>query len=279
MDKSIARTIGTVILFLLIAVSGSVFLSARNSGRNGDKGSTSADDMSQVALSQFEAELAEITNSITCAFHKEDRTQSYIIPYAHKALQDVENMTNDTLRLAVAWHLAREVLQLNMTNKNYHIRWQIIDSAVDSICYADKCLQIAGAPEMERCKFFFDALLRVKEGFLVTLADPPTKRTEMDRYGRGASWAQGNCKHRVRDYFTSIPSVLCNGEFRIKYPKLSPETQEYFKMRFREVFGIDYIPYEPRTKAHIYGEDGTRWDGKGLKWSICDEHNNWHDVP
>ncbi len=75
-----ARTIGIVILFLLIAVSGSVFLSARNSGRNGDKGSTSADDMSQVALSQFEAELAEITNRITYAFHKEDRTQSYIIP-------------------------------------------------------------------------------------------------------------------------------------------------------------------------------------------------------
>lgn len=274
-----ARTIGIVILFLLIAVSGSVFLSARNSGRNGDEGSTSADDMSQVALSQFEAELAEITNRITYAFHKEDRTDSHVIPYASKTLKDVEKMTNDTLRLAVAWHLAEEVLHLNLTNENYHLRWQIIDAAVDSICYADRCLRVAGAPEKERCKFFFDALLHVKEGFLVTLAEPPTKPTDMDRYGRGASWAQGNCRHCVRSYFVSEPGYLCNGEFRRMYPKLTPETQEYFKTRFREVFGIDYLPDRPDARAYLSGEEGTRWDGKGLKWRIRDETNNWHDVP
>ena len=276
---SFARTIGIVILFLLIAVSGSVFLSARNSGWNGDVVSTPAGDMSQVALSQFAAELAEITNSITCAFHKEDRTDSHVIPYASKTLKDVEKMTNDTLRLAVAWHLAEEVLHLNLTNENYHLRWQIIDAAVDSICYADRCLRVAGAPEKERCKFFFDALLHVKEGFLVTLAEPPTKPTDMDRYGRGASWAQGNCRHCVRSYFVSEPGYLCNGEFRRMYPKLTPETQEYFKTRFREVFGIDYLPDRPDARAYLSGEEGTRWDGKGLKWRIRDETNNWHDVP
>ena len=279
MDKSTARTIAAVTLSLLIAVTGLAFLFARNSGRSGEGVSTSADDKSQVVLPEFAAELAEITNSITCAFHKEDRTQSYIIPYAHKTLEDVEKMTNDTLRLAVAWHLAKEVLQLNMTHEDYEFRWQIIDSAVDSIRYADSCLQIAGAPEMERCKFFFDALLRVKEGFLVTLADPPTKRTEMDRYGRGASWAQGNCKHRVRDYFKYVPDYLHNSVFRRMYPTLSSEAKEYFKTRFKEVFGIDYLPDKPGAKAYLSREDGSRWDGKGLKWSICDEHNNWHDVP
>ena len=276
---SFARTIGIVILFLLIAVSGSVFLSARNSGRNGDDVSTSAGDMSQVALPQFAAELAEITNRITYAFHKEDRTDSHVIPYASKTLKDVEKMTNDTLRLAVAWHLAEEVLHLNLTNENYHLRWQIIDAAVDSICYADRCLRVAGAPEKERCKFFFDALLHVKEGFLVTLAEPPTKPTDMDRYGRGASWAQGNCKHRVRDYLKYDLDNLNNSVFRWMYPTLSSETQEYFKTRFREVFGIDYLPDKPGAKAYLSREDGSRWDGKGLKWSICDEHNNWHDVP
>ena len=62
------------------------------------------------------------------------------------------------------------------------------------------------------------------------------------------------------------------------YPKLSPETQKYFRKRFRDVFGIDYIPDEPGRKAYISGEKGTLWDGKGLKWRICDENNNWHDV-
>lgn len=279
MGKSTAMALVATILILLIAAFGSVLLSVRHSDRRVDDVPMLEEHASQGSLSGFAAELAEITNRITYAFHKEDRTDSHVIPYASKTLKDVEKMTNDTLRLAVAWHLAREVLQLNMTNKNYHIRWQIIDAAVDSICYADRCLRVAGAPEKERCKFFFDALLHVKEGFLVTLAEPPTKPTDMDRYGRGASWAQGNCRHCVRSYFVSEPGYLCNGEFRRMYPKLTPETQEYFKTRFREVFGIDYLPDRPDARAYLSGEEGTRWDGKGLKWRIRDETNNWHDVP
>ncbi len=232
----------------------------------------------QDPVSDYSQEIVEITNGITREFHSEDRSRSHIGPCIHRTLERVNNMTNDTLRLAVAWHLAGEVLQLNLTNENYHLRWNCIDDAVDSIRYADSCLQVAGAPEMERCKFFFDALQRVKDGFLVTLAESPTRPTEMDRYGRGAEWAQMNCKRRVSRYFASIPGSLCNGEFRLMYPRLLPETQEYFRKRFREVFGIAYMPYESKTKAHIFGENGTVWDGKGLKWRVCDENNNWHDV-
>ena len=113
----------------------------------------------------------------------------------------------------------------------------------------------------------------------MTFEEPPTKPTDLNGYGRGASWAQGNCKHRVRDYFKYDPDHLNNSVFRWMYPTLSSETQEYFKTRFREVFGIDYLPDKPGAKAYLSREDGSRWDGKGLKWSICDEHNNWHDVP
>lgn len=279
MDKSTDRTIVVGILISLIAVAGLVFLSVvRHSDGKIDDIPILEEHGLEETLSGFAVELAEITNSITRAFHEEDRTHSHVGPCVYKTLERINRITNDTLRLVVARHLAGEVLQLNLTNENYHFRWQHIDDAVDSICYADRCLRVAEAPEMERCKFFFDALLRVKEAFLATLAEPPTKPTEMDKYGRGEVWAQGNCKHRVRDNFVSMPGYLCNGEFRHMYPKLSPQTQKYFRKRFRDVFGIDYIPDEPGRKAYISGEKGTLWDGKGLKWRICDENNNWHDV-
>ena len=279
MDNSTARTLAAAILILLVAASGLAFLSVvRHSDRKTDTVPISEEHVSQEPLSEFAAELVEITNSITCAFLEEDRTHSHIGPCVFKTLELINRMTNNTLRLAVARHLAGEVLQLNLTNESYHFRWQHIDDAADSICYADRCLRASGAPEMERCKFIFDALLRVKEAFLITLAEPPTKPTDLDRYGRGEAWAQYNCKDRVQRYFASIPGFLNNGEFRFIYPKLSPEAQEYFRKRFREVFGINYIPDEPSKKAYIFGEKGARWDGKGLVQRICDENNNWHDV-
>lgn len=279
MDKSTARTLVAGIVISLIVASGSVFIAAvRHSDGKTDDDPILEEHGSEETLSGFAVELAEITNSITRAFHEEDRTHSHVGPCVYKTLERINRITNDTLRLVVARHLAGEVLQLNLTNENYHFRWQHIDDAKDAICYADRCLQAAGAPEMERCKFIFDALLRVKEAFLATLAEPPTKPTEMDKYGRGQAWAQGNCKTRVWKHFASIPSSLNNGEFRFMYPKLSPDTQKYFKKRFREAFGIDYIPDEPGKKAYIFGEEGAHWDGKGLRQSICDENNNWHDI-
>ena len=49
-------------------------------------------------------------------------------------------------------------------------------------------------------------------------------------------------------------------------------------MRFKEVFGIGYIPDVPGKKAYIFGKEGATWTGNGLKWRICDENNNCHDV-
>ena len=279
MDNSTARTLAAAILILLVAASGLAFLSAvRHSDRKTDAVPISEEHVSQEPLSELAVELVEITNGITSAFHKNDKTQSYVIPYASGALEYVNKTTNDMLRLVVARHLAREVLRLNLIDESYHFRWQHICDAADSICYADSCLWVSGAPEMERCKFIFDALMRVKEAFLITLEEPPTKPTDLDRYGRGESWAQYNCKDLVRRYFASIPDYLNNSIFRRMYPTLSPETQEYFRKRFREVFGIDYHPDKPGETAYISAAKDTRWDGRGLKWRICDKSNNWHDV-
>lgn len=279
MDKSTARAVVVAIFIVLIVVSWSVFLSAvRHSDRKADAVSVLGAHGLQEPLSVFAVELAEITNSITGAFHIEDRSHSHVGSCVTKTFERIDRMTNATLRLAVARHLAGEVLQLNLTNENYHFRWQHIDDAVDSICYADRCLLAADSPEMERCKFFFDALVRVKEAFLTTLTEPSTKPTDLDRYGRGEVWAQSNCRRRVRDYFVSAPKSLNNGVFRLMYPKLSPEAQSYFKTRFREVFGIDYLPDKPGARAYLHADEGTRWDGRGLKWRICDDNGNWRDA-
>lgn len=279
MDKSTARTIVTGIVVSLVGVAGAVLVAVfcHSCVQTDDAPGLEARG-TEEGISDFDAEFAEIASSITRDFHNTDSSRSYVGACIYRTLEQVNHMTNSALRIAVSRHLADEVLQLNLTNENYHLRWQIVDAAVDSIRYAGRCLQVAGAPEMERCRFFFDALQRVKEGFQVTLAEPPTKPTDLDRYGRGALWAQGNCKHRVRDHLASTPGYLNNVEFRRLYPKLSPKTKEYFRMRFKEVFGIGYIPDEPGEKAYLTGEKGTMWDGKGLKWRICDENNDWHDV-
>ncbi len=62
------------------------------------------------------------------------------------------------------------------------------------------------------------------------------------------------------------------------YPKLSPEAQAYFKKRFKEVFGIGYIPYSRGKFPWLEGEEGARWDGKGLKWRIWDGNGNSYDA-
>ena len=126
--------------------------------------------------------------------------------------------------------------------------------------------------------FTFDTLSNYKCGLLHILAEKPIKATEADRYGKGPKWAQMYCKRITPLEFADIPQYFVNTLFRRMYPKLSPKEKDYFKLRFREVFGIDYIPDAPGRTAYLKGDESTRWDGKGLKWRICDDRGNWSDA-
>jgi len=212
------------------------------------------------------AEFSRITNSITHDFKREDIVKSYVIPCAYETMNNVKGMTNATLRLAVARHLARELLALNITNENYRIRWQNLSSATDAICYANKCLWYANAPDMERCEFLFDALKHFKDGAIVTLDEPPPASSDNGRHGKDPFWAQRNCKKVAQKELEGAPSYIDIGEFRPMYPRLSSDAKEYFKKRFREVFGLEYLPEENGKRPWLWGLDGTRWDGKGLEW-------------
>ena len=215
----------------------------------------------------FSVELAGITNAITKNFRREDATMSHVIPCASRTLKDIKTMTNVVLRQAVARHLAKEVLAINLTNENYHLRWKNIDAAIDVIPRVHDALKYAGAPDKERCEFLFDAIQHFKEGAMATLREPMIKPTKNDLWGgRGDRWAQTNCKASVNNIFEFSPCFLNNAVFRLAYPKLPPAEQEYFKKRFREVFGIEYVPDEPNRRAYLWGTKGTLWDGKGLEW-------------
>lgn len=292
MDKSTTRILVAVILILLLAAFGSVFIVAVcHSDSKIDDDSLLEEHGAEATMPVFAAELAEITNGITRAFHKEDMIDSSVFPYVSKTLKEVCRMTNNTHRLVVARHIAGELLALNLTNGSYRIRDMRICEAIGSIPYIYETLLDANAPEEERCDFLFDALQHFKDGALSTLGGLRAQMVEgktadgkiaLDQDGKPLKFYpsadRSNCARRIESSLQSQPNYLNNGVFRFMYPKLSPDTQKYFKKRFREVFGIDYIPDEPRKKAHIFGEKGTIWDGKGLKWRICDENDNWHDV-
>ena len=268
MDRTYYRTASvraSLILLVGIVSITSLFVMHHHSDSDvGRKSPTEAERQTlPVALKQ---EIEERCRSITRAFQIKDDVRSHVGPCASQTLKCVEDMTNDVLRLVVARHLAGEVLRLDLTNENYHLRWHNIDDAINTMCCAYRCMSVADAPEMERCAFLFDALQHFKECGMVTLGEPPTKPSEMDRYGRGMRWAQMNCKTSVRCVLRSAPGYLNNSEFRSAYPKLSPAGQEYFKKRFREVFGIEYVPDEPGRRAYLWGTKDTLWDGKGLEW-------------
>ena len=244
----------------------------------GTRDSDSSDTVATEPKSDIDLELVNITNSITWEFNTEDRVRSHFEPCVAKTKRIVENSTNRNFRLTVARHLAGEVLDINLTNDNFHVRWQAICAMTDCIVYANESLQIAGVSQFERCKFTFDALSNFKSRLLHTLAEKPIRATEADRYGHGPKWAQYNCKRIAPMQFAGVPKYLVNTLFRRMYPKLSPKEKDYFKSRFREVFGIDYIPDAPGRTAYLKGDESTRWDGKGLKWRICDDRGNWSDA-
>ena len=279
MGNARARTLTVLILFIAAIALGMISLAiVCHHRRISDDGAKPEAELLTDAMTDCRGEFAEIASNITSEFNSKDDMRSHVGSCVVGTFERVEKMTNGTLRLAVSRYLAKEVLKLNLTNESYHLRWHNIDAAADAICYADRCLEVSGAPEMERCKFIFDALLHVKDGFLITLSEPRTKPTENDKYGRGELFAQYNCKQRVRRYFAFKPQTLCNIYFRFMYPKLSPEAQAYFKKRFKEVFGIGYIPYSRGKFPWLEGEEGARWNGKGLKWRIWDDNGNSYDA-
>lgn len=236
------------------------------------------------------AEFAEMTNAITRAFQRTDG-HGHILPCANRTLNEVKSMTNALLRIAVARHIAGEILALNLTNGNYRVRDLKIEGTIRSVPYVGQTLLYANAPELERCKFLFDSLQHFKEGALATLDELAEKMVQgklqdgeparnpngtlMRFHGNGD---RATCAKGTRLSLQHQPSYLNNGVFRLMYPKLSPGAQGYFKRRFREVFGIDYLPDKPGARAYLFGEDGTRWEGSGLKWRICDDNDNWRDA-
>jgi len=259
----------------------------------GNPSASDGNDMAEgcVSETEFDIELFGITNGISRDFRKDDKFDSHIIPCLNETREKVKNMTNEILRLAVARHVANELLSLNLTNGNYQTRDWKIGASVSGITYVDETLLYANASEMERCKFIFDALQHYKEGALATL-DELAKQMVQARCKDGTTAKnpdgtpllyypgaiKGTCAKRIQLSMQHEPNTLNKSEFRRLYTKLSEEGQEYFKNRFLEVFGIDYIPDEPGKKAYLYGEKGTRWDGKGLKWCIYDDKGNRHDV-
>lgn len=240
---------------------------------------------------EVDNELLAITNGITQDFHVEDTRRTHIAPCVSETLEAVRKMTNSIHRLAVARHIARELLALDLTNGSYRIRDMRICDAIRSIPHIHQTLQYANAPELERCDFIFDALQHFKEGAVFTLGVLGSQmvegRTADGKIALGPdgkplkfypSADRSNCAKGIELSLQHEPDYLNNSVFRRMYPNLLPQTQEYFRKRFREVFGIDYIPDEPGMQAYISGEKGTLWDGKGLKWRICDENNNWHGI-
>ena len=215
---------------------------------------------------ELEMEFRHVTNDISQAFRDVVLAQHTVIPCACRTLEVVKAATNATFRLAVTRHLAGELLALNITNENYRVRCQNLGAAEDSIPYVFEALWRSGAPEMEQCKFIFDALQRFKEGAIATLDEGPPSRSEKDRHGKDPYWAQRYCKLAAQNQLENMPCYFTNGELPFLYSRLSPEAQEYFKKRFREVFGLDYVPNEKEKRPCLWGLKGTRWSGKDLEW-------------
>ena len=249
MDRIHRRPVAVAaVILLLMLVSVIALLQAfRVSGRNAD------------LPSAFDVELAKMTNDITQAFHLNELSNVY--PCVVQTIESINSMSNALLRLAVAKHLASEVATIDLKNSDYRIRGQNLRCAVDSINDTYNCLIIAEAHEIERCKFLFDALEHFKEGAVATLDNAPVDQLNKKRYSGALREAQTVARIELK----SAPSYLDIGIFSRQYPKFSPEAQKYFRERFREVFGIEYIPYSEK-KAYLWGLDGTRWDGKGIEW-------------
>ena len=253
MDRIRRRAIAVASVIILLTAAVIALLPViRVSGRNAD------------LPSAFDVELAKMTNDITQAFHLNEF--SHVYPCVVQTIEGINSMTNALLRLAVAKHLASEVATLNLTNSDYRTRDHNLCCGMDSINDVYSCLLAADAPEFERCKFLFDALKNFKMGSLVTLDESPVRPSKEDEHGYGSSWAQKNCKAAAHGFLKYAPSYLDNGIFRYQYLRFSPEAQKYFRERFREVFGIEYIPFDESNPRYLWGLDGTRWDGKGIEW-------------
>ena len=233
-----AVTLFACVLVALAAVALAVFCL-----RPGD----APDDASEPV----DEELVAMTNYISREFAADGR-DSHFGPCVYAVEEALRTMTNASRQLIIARYLAKESLSVNYTNANYQMRWRALE-AVDSLIFRTyECLWIAGVDASERCKFLFDSLLNFKMGAIVTIDDS------------GKCWALHNCKAAASDALSALPSYFWNWWRR--YRPDSSELDNYVSERFREVFGIEYIPFDESNPRYLWGLDGTRWDGKGIEW-------------
>ena len=222
-------------------------------------------DAPDEASEPVDEELVAMTNYISREFAAEDRRDSHLAPCAHAVEEALRAMTNDIRRVVVARQLAKETLRVNYTNSNYYLRWQAIEAADYLAEKTFNCMWIAGIDDMERCEFLFAALENFKRGAIVTLDERNVREDKADKWGRGMRWAQDNCRSHARSMLESIPTSLWP-IYERTYPRFSPDVQAYFRKRFREVFGIDFVPSDGNKSMTLWGLDGTRWEGKDLEW-------------
>ena len=222
-------------------------------------------DTPDEASEPMDEELVAMTNYISREFAAEDRRDSHFGPCVYAVEEALRTMTNGSWRVVVARHLAKETLRVNYTNINYHLRWRALEAADYLTEKTFICMWIAGIDDMERCEFLFNSLENFKRGAITTLDEPNVGEDKADKWGRGMRWAQDNCRSQARSWLKSIPTSLWPIHERT-YPRFRADVQAYFRKRFREVFGIEYIPFDESNPRYLWGLDGTRWDGKGIEW-------------
>ena len=222
-------------------------------------------DAPAEASEPVDEELVAMTSYISREFAAEDRRGSPFEPCLSAVEEALRAMTNVSKRVVVARHLAKETLCVGYTNSNYHFRRQALAAACDLMRTTFNCMRIAGIDDMERCEFLFNSLENFKRGAITTLDERNVREDKSDKWGRGMRWAQDNCRIVARYGLKDIPTLL-RWIYQRSYPRFRPDVQAYFRKRFREVFGIDFVPSDGNKSMTLWGLDSTRWDGKGLEW-------------
>ena len=215
--------------------------------------------------------LVAITNKISSSFDSNiQRWWCYEACIARTG-RLVGSETNQLRRQVIARHLMHEFCSFEFSGEDLK-SWEMFVGNYDKLLCG--VLNVIGndlIDEMERWKFTFDAIQHYKDECIATLDEPKVEPDERDRDrmgGKGVLWTQ-----RMRKLYTESCLVGClqlidSHFFKSNYPKLSPELKKYFRKRFREVFGIDYIPYSETNRRSLWGIMGTRWQGEGLEWRV-----------
>ncbi len=218
-----------------------------------------------------DAELVTITNEISKAFSGNWRRWWRCSNCIRDINPIIEQEANLARRVAIARHLAQELLALEFASDDNQ-SWDLFLSGYYQLVSGGMvALSLGGANESERWKFLFDALLHYKDECIATLDEPKVEPDERDRDrmgGKGVLWTQRMRKLYTESCLVGCPQLIDSHFFKSNYSKLSPELKKYFRKRFREVFGIDYIPYSETNRRSLWGIMGTRWQGEGLEWRV-----------